>query len=245
MYAPSALDFDGTNDYLTRGAGLTGAADGKVGLFSCWVRLDGGDAAHRYILQSAGSYYVVSRHSNNKLQLFARNSTSTTILHQFSVGTYTTSTTWLNLLISWDLGNSKADIYVNDVSVGDTPIALTDNDIDYTRTDWAVGSQTTGASFFNGALAELYFALEYLDISVESNRRKFITAALKPEDLGSDGSTPTGTAPIIYMKFAPGATATNSGTGRNFTATGAPAPAIGPVTPRQARARGAPRSRRN
>jgi hypothetical protein len=62
---------------------------------------------------------------------------------------------------------------------------------------------------------------EFLDISVEANRRKFINAAGDPVDLGSDGSTPTSTAPIVYQNGDFTNFETNQGTGGNFTVTGA------------------------
>jgi hypothetical protein len=41
-YIANAVDFDGTNDYLVRGADFTGNMDDSRGIFSCWARLDGG-----------------------------------------------------------------------------------------------------------------------------------------------------------------------------------------------------------
>ena len=238
MYRPEALDFDGTSDYLTRGAGLTGAADGKVGLFSCWFRLDGSDGVISYFIRPDNARFYVAKLTSDKIRIFGKAGT-VEIFKQDTTTAYTASGSWHSFIASFDLGNAKAYIYIDDVSVGGTPTTLTDSNVDYTATDWAVAATHTGANPHNGALAELYFALEYLDISVESNRRKFITAALKPEDLGSDGSTPTGTAPLIYMKFVSGAHGTNAGTGGNFTESGAPLNTAGPVTTRQARSKGA------
>lgn len=228
-YYPHAIgDFDGTSDYLTRGTGLTGAADGKVGLFSCWLRLDGGDSAVQTILEVVGDYFLIDRPNTNKLRCYAKNSSNTTILSQNSTTTYTASTTWYHLLFSWDLANSKAWTYVNDTSVGDTPNTLTDDNIDYTRPDWRLGGKPAGARV-NGALAEFYFALEYLDISVTANRRYFISASGDPVPLGADGSIPTGTAPIIYMKERAKNAGLNFGTGGDFTINGAPLFTLGPV----------------
>ena len=60
--------------------------------------------------------------------------------------------------------------------------------------------------------------------SVVANRRKYITATVKPVDLGSDGSNP-GSQPIVYLSVrsndAATVFATNKGTGGNFSITGA------------------------
>jgi len=48
------------------------------------------------------------------------------------------------------------------------------------------------------------------------------TGAIKPVDLGSDGSTPTGTAPIMYFSRRNGASTwgDNKGSGGTFTQSG-------------------------
>jgi hypothetical protein len=62
---------------------------------------------------------------------------------------------------------------------------------------------------------------QYIDFSVEANRRKFIDANGKPVDLGADGSTPTGTAPAVFFSGDASGFGTNKGTGGTFTLTGA------------------------
>jgi len=50
--------------------------------------------------------------------------------------------------------------------------------------------------------------------------QKFRSAGGKPVSLGSDGSTPTGTAPTVYLKNPFGTFQNNLGGGGNFTVTG-------------------------
>ena len=54
-----------------------------------------------------------------------------------------------------------------------------------------------------------------------SNRLKFLTASGEPADLGADGSTPTGTQPLIYLANATATFQNNLGSGGNFTENGA------------------------
>jgi hypothetical protein len=61
----------------------------------------------------------------------------------------------------------------------------------------------------------------HLDLSVEANRRKFISAAGKPVSLGANGSTPTGSQPIIYLANPTATWQDNLGAGGNFTENGA------------------------
>ncbi len=229
-YFPHSIgDFDGTNDDLTRGGGLTGASDGKEGLVSFWFRLDGGDGTYQYLLDSTSSTCTVIRFNNNKLVILLKKVGGVRVLEQYSTSTYTADSTWHNALFSWSLANAKAYIYVDDASVGDTPAILIDDTIDYTVSNWAVAGSVPGAFPFNGALSEFYFALEYLDISIESNRRLFIDRSGNPVFLGVDGSLPTGTAPIIYMRERVKNGGINSGTGGDFTINGAPLYSDGPV----------------
>lgn len=219
-----SADFDGTNDYMTRGAGLTGAADSKSGIFSGWIRIDGGDAATLRILYSINGSVNVFRSNTNVLRIVAENSTGTTILTLPTVNTYTTSATWRHILASWNLASAAGHLYINDVSdLGAT--TLTDNTIDYTVTEWTIGAEESATFKFNGCLAEIYFAPgQFLDFSIVANRRKFISSSGKPVFLGTDGSSPTGTAPIVYQRVADGAAvatfATNLGSGGNFSITG-------------------------
>lgn len=224
-YLVGAVDFDGTNDYMLRGAGLTGAADGSQGTISFWFRLDGGDAATQYFLANAADKVFVRRTAGNLINIQAGPSTGGALLNISTVATYATSATWRHFLASWNLATAGARfIYVGDVA-DLTVTTFTNGTIDYTDTNWAIGATAAGASKLNGCLAELFFHTTYLDISVEANRRKFIDAALNPVNLGADGSTPLGAQPLVYQRVADGAAAStfasNLGSGGNFTITGA------------------------
>ena len=226
LLTTDAVDFDGTNDYMTRGAGLTGIADGKQGIISAYIRMDGGDGVLQYILQANNTRISAQRGSANTLRIIGQNSANTTILSIATVATYTTSATWRHFLASWDLATAGARfIYIDDVadlSVG----TFTNDTLDYDMAspDWGIGGSAGGAARLNGCLAELFFHTSYLDISVEANRRKFISSTGKPVDLGADGSTPLGVQPLVYCRVADGAAAstfaTNLGSGGNWTITG-------------------------
>lgn len=220
-------DFDGTNDYMARGAGLTDAADSKTGILSVWFRLDGGDGSFLNIFDGVSTITTrctLFRQDTNTLRFFVRDTSNVEALLMDTVATYTASTVWRHYLASWDVNAGVEHQFVNDVS--DESVTTRNNvTIDYTLTNWFVGADVGANRKFDGALAELYFAPgQYLDFSAEANRRKFITATGVPADLGADGSTPTGSAPIVYQRIAKGAAvttfATNNGGGGNFTITG-------------------------
>lgn len=228
-YYPAALgDFDGAADYLNRGAGLTGAADGKVGTVSFWARIDGGDGTDRHVLHGSSSNVQVYINAN-VLRVYMRTAASGLVIDtRSSTAKMADGSTWIHFLASWDAGNAISHVYVDD-SDDKNEVANNDATIDYTIATWGIGAKNTGATPFNGAVAELYFALEYLDLSVTANRREFIDASGYPVDLGPSGYKPTGTAPILYMKTQFNNCGLNSGTGGDFTINGSPDYTVGPV----------------
>lgn len=214
---PDAIDFNGSTVYATRGAGLTGAADSKSGIFSCTVILDSNTG---YILSSNNACVAILVTGGN-FTLICNNTGGSTILNIGTVNDLPLGRP-VHILASWDLNATISHIYIDDVS--DQSVNTRTNDtIDYTATDWDLGAQAGAHGFkLDGALAELYFAPgQYLDFSVEANRRKFRAGDGRPVDLGQTGMGPTGVRPLIYFSNRNGqdvaefATA-NKGSGGNF-----------------------------
>lgn len=219
-YETSASDYDGVSDYQRRGVDLTGIADGKTGIISSWLRIDGGDGTTRTYFANASNRIAVLLSASNRVQVIARNSAATVILNLIGTVNHLAGATWLHALASWDLANGLGHIYVTDADETST-ITNTNDIIDYTTGDYSIGAQTNGAQKYNGCLSEVFFHTSYLDISVESNRRKFIDANGKPVSLGEDGSTPLGVQPLLYVPTGDASGAGNKGTGGAFTTEGA------------------------
>lgn len=215
-FNPLGVDFDGST-YLTSSAAMTGVASASNGIFSCWARLDGGDASFMEIFgvgATAGLFYI-DRSSGNKIREIPLGSSLT------SSTSFTSGGTWRHILSAWQSGNQY--LYVTDVSEATNTTAL--SAANFNVTDY-VGTDNTSPNTrnWNGCLAELYFAPgQYLDITNSTNRRKFITAGGRPVDLGSDGSTPTGSVPQIYLSVRSGGAAndflTNRSGNTNFSVT--------------------------
>ena len=212
----SAL-FDGTNDYLTRGANLTGLSGGKEGTISIWIRVD---AAGDSVLLFNDTATVRITRLGNKAKFLLYNSTAIVILDMSGVTSRTSADGWYHLLASWDLANAKAYIYLDDVSDA-TVGTLTNDTIDYTGANWAIGAETNGNSKLTGRLAELWFDPTYLDISVAQNRRLFVTPDIRPVKLGARGERPLGRHPLLYHRGPADQFHKNRGTGGNFTVNGA------------------------
>lgn len=223
-----AAEFDGST-YLNRGSDLTGNADSSVGSLSLFLDIGAVDGNFNAIMENDGGYVRVRRNSSDKLSIELASPSAASILVFTSSSSVVDLTGIVSFLASWDMnfgaGLKLSQLYVNDASditvVTDTGVA---DVVNYTTTDWSVGASPAGSIPLTGCLSELWFTNEYIDFSVEANRRKFITAAFKPQDLGADGSTPTGTAPLIYLHLddaeAAANFALNAGTGGDFTITG-------------------------
>lgn len=221
-YAAHAVKLDGTNDYLTRGAGLTGAADSKTGLVSFWINFKGGDATLQRILYAATvDLFLVEKRTTNKFRIYGTSSSSTKLeLHSSSA--YTSSSGWIHFLASWDLSTPETYLYINDANDEGGGGTAVDSTIDLTHSDWGIGAEAAGNQLINADLADFYFEDTFLDISVLANRRKFIDSGGKPVDLGSDGSTPTGSSPLIVLNDQVTAGwESNNGTGGGMSENGA------------------------
>jgi hypothetical protein len=218
----NAVNFDGTNDYLTRGADFTSNIDGPRGTLVFWLDMNGGDGAVHNIMIGEGSFFNLTRRNDNKMQINLWSATPANILDMLSINTRVAADGWVCVLMSWDLTSAlKAHLFFNDVD--ETSIATKiEGDIDYTRANYAIGASITGGAKLNGCLSQFYFnAEEYLDFTVESNRRKFISAGGKPVDLGADGSGPTGSVPILFLSGPTDSWHTNDGDGGGMTEVGA------------------------
>lgn len=217
-YTPPAVTFDGTNDYLTRGADFTGMADNKVGLFSIWIKpvsaatnrsiYSGTAQFQEFRLGTAGTF-IVDIYTSVPAGILRMNTTAIS------------TSAWSHIMGSWDLAASAAHLYVNGVSDKTVTIGPTNNTIDWTRANHGVGAVPDGTGKIETDMADFYLnPAVYMDLSVQSNREKFILGG-KPVFLGATGSLPTGSSPILFLSGDASTFATNKGTGGGMTVTGA------------------------
>lgn len=134
---------------------------------------------------------------------------------------------WKHFLISINMnfssGNRLYNMYID--GVNDSPSLGSDSGPAFNAIDNPTGMEVGGDAYFgtnyiDGCLAEFYVAPGYTDFSVLANRRKFLSATKRPVFLGSDGSLPSGSQPLIYLKGSGTGFNVNSGSLGNFTTTG-------------------------
>lgn len=225
-----AVTFDG-NDWLSH-TSSTGFTDGKQATVSYWIRWNSWSGAQfvfgfgdvSYVQSGIHSYFV----SDGRMRVGFRNS-SNTYISRFDTPTGTFSlNTWYHILCSVDLATNSKHVYINDATASGTWSDYSNDNIDFTKSYYKIGRASNDSSPYlyspiTADLANFYLDDSYIDISNATNRRKFISASGTPVDAGTDGSTPTGSQPLIYIKgdAATWNSATqNLGSTSDFTMTG-------------------------
>lgn len=218
-YFGHSVVFDGATS-LARGANLDGLIDGKAGTLSYWVKFNGDDGVEQSITENDGAFFNSRKLVDNTIKVQGFNGGEILLLPSNS--TFTVASGWVHVLASWDLANGLGHLYIDNVSDLGTPV-LTDDTIDYARADWLVGVNSALTFDLNADMADLWFDDNFIDITDDAERAKFINATtLLPVDLGDDGQLPTGTTPILSLnKSTTGGWEDNRGSGGGMTVTGA------------------------
>lgn len=225
-YNPNAVEFDGTNDYLTRGGTLTGIADSKLWTVSAWFRRNAlSTAVDQGILDTTAPDQTIEFEGTGGTDGLLVIDADGGAVVDVDVGIIN-DTNWHHLLYSFDMANAATrKIYIDDVDVtgSATFVAYVDSVIDFDGSaEYSIGASTGGGGGFDGDIADFWYdAGTFLDLSVEANRRKFISANGMPKYLGADGSLPTGSPPDIFLSGDTENWHTNRGTGGGFTENGA------------------------
>lgn len=206
------------SDFLSRSSVLTGATSVDTFTFSCWVNLTAGDGELALVFsgrEGGGIRLNASRRADNKFQIAsAPAGTSVQNIGAFSVNSYVSGTGWHHFLAAADA--SRVDLVIDGTDFSTTP-TRNPGTIPFSVMD-SYFVQSGGARIDD--LAEVWLDDSYMDVRDSSVYRKFISAAGKPVSLGANGSKPTGSAPLIYLRGPAASVATNKGTGGDFTVTG-------------------------
>lgn len=179
--------------------------DSSFGIFSCWINIHGQTPSQAGYLFNAwtagfseilgffiynGDFYV----GNGFVQL-SLNTTGSNLM---------SGQGWHHLLFAWDMTGVSfgGSLYIDDIATSFSVSQYAQVSIPWSQFDQAnmLSYIIGGTSLFNGCFGQCYVnTQEFLDFTIVSNRRKFITATIGRVDLGTNGELPTGTSPSFYL----------------------------------------------
>jgi hypothetical protein len=227
FYAATPVAFDGVNDYLTRGTGLTGAVDSKFYTGSLWFRRSDGIGVDQRIFADNAGRIQLQVTTGNALLLLAVDSGLTTIL-QATMATIS-DTEWHHLAWSVNMADTgERWVLLDTAVVAATWTTYTDAEIDFTGGNLAIGARTNGTLPFIGDLADLrLWDGVLLDLSVAGNQALLVTPGGHPvrPDLGNA----TIGSPIVQFSGSLATWHENKGSGGGFTENGELTDGTGPV----------------
>lgn len=242
--------FDGTNDYLLEDGGWDGPIDSKVGIVSFWFKAtNDSDQANIWTYATSGdddqnvflTNANLTRGQLNQITLQVENNDSgESITIASANNTATVADGWQHIAITWDTSSSSGKIYINGVDVTSTSTVSADYTV-----FWAVDGDAVGyAGHFvelddtnagegqpssydivgakgQGEISQIYINIdETLDLDDPTQMAKFYNGGC-PVNMGSDGSTPTGSQPVEFLNESSIETwPSNLGYGSGLTLTG-------------------------
>lgn len=126
-----------------------------------------------------------------------------------------------NILLSVDCATQTVQLYVNDAAYTATSGGWLVDSPHMGQSGGLAGADMGSLGGVYPAMADLWWNLPiaFFDLSITSNRRKFINADLSPVYLGPTGAEPTGSPPLVYCTVTgtgPSDFLTNYGTGGSF-----------------------------
>jgi hypothetical protein len=210
-YQVKLIQFDGSTDVLTRGAGLTGSVDGKA-FTVCGVVQPADQSGVQVLIASQNNGVAVWVDSNGKLVVEAYTASGTTTLSIISDVAVDDANPH-QFVCSVDLSTTTALLYIDGVSHKAAGGVIANNTIDLTTSDWYIGAYGS-TNRLNGKLGGLYLATAFVSLTTQAGIEKFWNNG--PVDLLASGAP----SPLIYLNKDYTDFGDNSGTGGDFTVSG-------------------------
>jgi hypothetical protein len=203
-----------TDDYLTRGSAFTGITDGTNGMLSFWIKsYTSGNV--ETIFCSSGLDLLLRKTAAGLVQLKCNDNFIPTVLIDMTSTASIEGGAWHHVAMTWST-NADVDckVYVDGTEGTTLTTRIPSPNSVKIYYSWTT-HRISNVGSMNCDVSEFWYAPNQR-IDLASNITKFRSSGGAPVSLGSDGSTPTGTAPILYYKD-PFTTLVNAGTGGDFT----------------------------
>jgi len=226
------VQLNGSDNCYTLGSAYTSVADTKMIMQSFWFKQDAsGVNSNSWGSTTPGYYFSTpATNSNDVFHLRWANSSNVAKAILTSTDTVADTASWHHYLAIINTTAGVADgWYIIDGSEVDayaTKTITSDGVFDLTNfTAWKHFNDGVTGAYYDGAVAENYINTDFaFNGDIASVVERFRTSSGKPADLGSDGSYPTGSQPVVYQTLRAGDSAsdfaTNQGYGGNMTESG-------------------------
>ena len=178
------VDFDGVNDYLSRSTDLVGNVDSKTFTFSAWVYTN--PVANKKIYDVDNGYFQVYVSLVNGIYSLRVTGYSSSLVLALRIDNIPLpANTYFHIVMSIDLVNiANRKVFVNDIDVSSsiTYTTFANVAIGFAKENHriAASSYLGAADLLKGRLSNIFLDYTYRDLSIEANRRLFITADGKP-----------------------------------------------------------------
>jgi hypothetical protein len=230
-YVAEAVHLDGSSQLISNSP-LAGISNAEKGILAFWWKSGESTSDFRFMATTADYKFELDWPFDPDLVaqdtiLILANS-GTDQFSFFPITSFSLASGWTHFLFAWDTGHLAGEkvlhCVVNGTLIDHSALNINDANgsitVDYSTIFSAFGDANIGYQPI-GDSADWYFAPgQFLDLSIEANRLKFIDVGGKPVDLGANGETPTGTAPAVFFSGDATGFATNKGTGGAFSLTG-------------------------
>jgi hypothetical protein len=249
-FNPPPYIADGANyasDVSRRTAILSGAADTVTQTCSFWFNITANPSgSYHQICQTTGDYGVYIIHTATDGDIRYRGANNTAQQYILDVETTTkfltgTNAGWHHFFMSANMVSTPVVLlYIDGVEDKSSAIETAgefENESTSFPSLFTLGGNRAGGVAHPGIdLFDFWYSQsEFVDFSDAAIRAKWIDGSGKPVDLGADGSTPTGTAPIVFCHLDDGETAgnfdINAGTGGSIVTGGDPTLATSSTSP--------------
>ncbi|MCP5006231.1 MAG: LamG domain-containing protein [Planctomycetes bacterium] len=215
--ANNGASFNASDDWLVSTSNVSGLTNSKYLLYSGWLYLNNLSAV-TYLFGYTSNAQRIRFDTSGHLNVQFKNASNSLIVNlSTDTGAVFTTGSWFHLGIYMDLNIPIFEVYIDTVLATDSvPGTLVDDTVNWNvgGRKIAIGAEPGGSGLFDGYMQDVYINFsETLDLGVSANLEKFRTSGSKPVGLGSDGSTPTGTAPEMYFRDPYNIFETNSGSG--------------------------------
>jgi len=214
-----ASRFDGVNDEGLLPTATSGIADAGAFTGSMWFRTLTASSFRFFFQANIGTFDLSFQ--AGRTGLLRMNTTTPTTFFQTFFGTTIDDGNWHHIAWAARTSDGQRRVYFDGAMVINNAAGPTGVNLDLASSTYNFPGATTVDVDFSA----IWMGTQFVDLSVGANLAKFISGGL-PVDLGTDGSTPTGVSPEIYLPT--GDTRVNNGSGGNGTMTGEPEEIAGP-----------------